>query len=514
MNLNDIKISTRLILGFSILGLLLAFMAGISLLKFKSMNEMFDEVINDRVPKVASINEIKADVTLIADALRNMIIMSDSVDIKKEAGRIEVARKQIGERFSKLDAQLTSNDARALLTQVAQTRTAYEPLQAEAMELAIGGQTFEAKAFLLDKVRPAQKIYFDALDGLLKYQNGQMQQSASATQQATSNMVYVIGLTVLLASAVGVLMALWIIRSITRPINLAVAVSRAVAAGDLSVHFDTAGKDEISQLLLALKEMQTGLVSVVAEVRDGAHGVALASADIAQSDIDLSSRTDSQAHSLKDTTASMAQLGDNVNLNAENAHRANQLAQSASEVASRGGAVVTQVVDTMRGINESSHKIFEITSVIDGIAFQTNILALNAAVEAARAGEQGRGFAVVASEVRLLAGRSAEAAKEIKLLINASVERVDQGSALVDQAGSTMQEVVKSIQSVTDIMGEISIASAEQSMGVSQVVEAISQMDQVTQQNAALVEQVAAAAGSLNAQAQELVETVSVFKLR
>jgi methyl-accepting chemotaxis protein len=513
MNLNDMKISTRLVLGFAMLGLLLAFVAGISVLKFKSMNGMFDEVINDRVPKVASINEIKADVTLIADALRNMIIMSDTVDIKKEAQRIEVARKQIGERFAKLDAQLTGTEARNLLNTVAQTRNAYEPLQAETMELAIGGQTFEAKAFLLDQVRPAQKTYFDALDGLLKHQNSQMQQSANATQEATAGMVYVIGLTLFVALAVGVLMALWIVRSITRPINLAVEVSRAVAAGDLSVQFDTSGKNEISQLLLALKDMHTGLIGVVAEVRDGAKGVAVASAGIAQSDIDLSSRTENQSHSLRDTSESMEQLGANVNLNAENARKANQLAQSASEVASRGGDVVTQVVATMRGINESSRKISDIIQVIDGIAFQTNILALNAAVEAARAGEQGRGFAVVASEVRSLAGRSAEAAREIKALISASVERVEHGTVLVDRAGATMSKVVSSIQHVTQIMGEISAASTEQSEGVSQLGVAIHLMEQMTQQNSELVEVMSAAAGSLKSQAEALVHTVAVFKL-
>jgi methyl-accepting chemotaxis protein len=513
MNLNDMKISTRLILGFAILGLLLAFMAGVSVLKFKTMSGMLEEVINDRVPKVASINDIKADVTLIADALRNMIIMSDTADIKKEAARIEVARKQIGERFAGLEAQLTGSDARALLNTVTQTRAAYEPLQAETMELAIGGQTFEAKAFLLDKVRPAQKTYFDALDGLLKYQNGQMQQSASATHEATSGIVYVMGLTVVVALAVGVLMALWIVRSITGPINLAVDVSRAVAAGDLSVQFDTSGKNEISQLLLALKDMQTGLISVVAEVRDGAKGVAVASAGIAQSDIDLSSRTENQSHSLRDTSASMEQLGANVNLNAENARKANQLAQSASDVASRGGEVVTQVVATMRGINESSRKISDIIQVIDGIAFQTNILALNAAVEAARAGEQGRGFAVVASEVRSLAGRSAGAAREIKALISASVERVEHGTVLVDQAGATMSEVVSSIRHVTQIMGEISVASTEQSDGVSQLGVAIHLMDQMTQQNAELVEVMSEAAGSLKSQAEALVNTVAVFKL-
>ncbi|MBP9904838.1 MAG: MCP four helix bundle domain-containing protein [Rhodoferax sp.] len=513
MQLNDLKISTRLVFGFGILGLLLAFMAAVSVVKFKSMNAMFDEVINDQVPKIAVINDIKADVTLIADALRNMLIMSNSADIRAEGERIEVARKRIGERFARLDAQLVSNDARGALAAVVQARAVYEPLQAEAMELAIGGQTFEAKALLLDKVRPAQKIYFDALDRLLKQQDALMQQSASATQAATANMVVVIGATVVAALAAGVVMALWIIRSITGPINLAVAVSRAVAGGDLSLQFDTRGKNEIAQLLQALKEMQLALVSVVADVREGAEAVARASAGIAQSDLDLSSRTESQAHSLQDTTSSMEQLGEQVNLNAANASKANALAVSASEVAARGGAAVSEVIVTMKGINESSHKISDIIAVIDGIAFQTNILALNAAVEAARAGEQGRGFAVVASEVRSLAGRSAEAAREIKGLISASVQRVEQGTVLVDKAGATMAEVVSSIRHVTTIMAEISAASEAQSEGVSQLGVAIQLMDQMTQQNAQLVDVMSVAAGSLQSQADALVNTVEVFKL-
>jgi methyl-accepting chemotaxis protein len=241
--------------------------------------------------------------------------------------------------------------------------------------------------------------------------------------------------------------------------------------------------------------------------------VATASVEIAQGNSDLSARTENQASALEQTAASMQELNSAVQKNAESARQANQLAMNVSNVATHGGEVVAEVVQTMRGINASSHKISEIISVIDGIAFQTNILALNAAVEAARAGEQGRGFAVVATEVRSLAGRSANAAKEIKSLISASVERVDQGTALVDQAGSTMQQVVSSVRELTDIMGAISAASGEQSSGVSQVLEAISQMDQVTQQNAALVEEMAAAAESLNAQAQDLVHTVAVFKL-
>jgi methyl-accepting chemotaxis protein len=289
-------------------------------------------------------------------------------------------------------------------------------------------------------------------------------------------------------------------------------VAQRVAAGDLSVRIDLKPGDHTS-LMATLKEMQQSLAKVVNDVRSNADSVATASAQIAQGNADLSQRTEEQASALQQTAATMEELGTTVKLNADNARQANQLAQAASGVAIKGGEVVGQVVETMRGISESSRRIADIIGTIDGIAFQTNILALNAAVEAARAGEQGRGFAVVASEVRTLAQRSAEAAKEIKSLIGASVDRVEQGTALVDQAGQTMEEVVASIRRVTDIVGEISSASAEQSTGVGQVGEAVGQMDQVTQQNAALVEESAAAAESLKAQAGALVQVVSVFKL-
>jgi methyl-accepting chemotaxis protein-1 (serine sensor receptor) len=317
----------------------------------------------------------------------------------------------------------------------------------------------------------------------------------------------------LVVFVVGVVAAVRFSRTITRPIQQSLSLAQAVAAGDLTYTHQASGKDELARLLQALVRMQESLAEVVARVRHGSEGVATASAEIAQGNQDLSARTETQASALEETAASMEELSSTVKQNADNARQANQLAQSASTVAVQGGEVVAQVVDTMKGINDSSKKIADIISVIDGIAFQTNILALNAAVEAARAGEQGRGFAVVASEVRSLASRSAEAAKEIKTLINDSVGRVEQGSALVDKAGTTMSAVVASIRRVTDIMGEISAASSEQSSGVSQVGEAVTQMDQATQQNAALVEEMAAAAASLKLQAQELVQTVSVFRL-
>ena len=317
-----------------------------------------------------------------------------------------------------------------------------------------------------------------------------------------------------LGGALMLLGSFWVIRQgVLAPLKDAVKLARGIAQGDLTGRLIVQTADEVGALMMALAEMQENIAKMVTSVRINAESLAASSGEIAHGNHDLSSRTESQASALEQTAASMEQLSATVKQNSDSARQANQLAMNASSVAIKGGEVVSQVVDTMKGINESSKKISDIISVIDGIAFQTNILALNAAVEAARAGEQGRGFAVVASEVRALAGRSAEAAKEIKSLINASVARVEQGSVLVDQAGTTMTEVVSSIRRVTDIMGEISAASNEQSLGMSQVGEAVTQMDQVTQQNAALVEQMAAAASSLNSQAAELVQAVSEFKL-
>jgi methyl-accepting chemotaxis protein len=324
------------------------------------------------------------------------------------------------------------------------------------------------------------------------------------------------GLGTLVLAAVLLALSMLITRSILRQLGGepgdAAHITNQIAEGDLTVDIVLKPNDT-SSLLHSIQSMRNNFSNIVGQVRSGSQGVATASAEIAQGNHDLSARTEQQASALEETAASMEELGSTVKQNADNARQANQLAQSASTVAVKGGEVVGQVVETMKGINEASRKISDIISVIDGIAFQTNILALNAAVEAARAGEQGRGFAVVASEVRALAGRSAEAAKEIKTLIGASVDRVEHGTALVDQAGLTMNEVVTAIKRVTDIMGEISAASNEQSSGVAQVGEAVGQMDQTTQQNAALVEQMAAAASGLKSQAQDLVQVVAVFKL-
>lgn len=317
----------------------------------------------------------------------------------------------------------------------------------------------------------------------------------------------------LLVTFISIFGGFWLTRQIVKPLQKAVQVADQVSHGDLTASIDARGSDEIADLLHSLKDMQSSLITLVTEVRHGSERVANASSEIAAGNHDLSNRTEQQASALEETASSMEQLGTAVSHSADNARMASQLATNASSVAVRGGDVVSQVVETMRGINDSSRKIADIIGVIDGIAFQTNILALNAAVEAARAGEQGRGFAVVASEVRALAGRSADAAKEIKSLIGASVDRVEHGTTLVDQAGSTMTEVVAAIRRVTDIVGEISAASSEQNRGVAQVGAAVVEIDRVTQQNAALVEQMAAAASGLKSQAAELVQAVAVFKL-
>ena len=337
-----------------------------------------------------------------------------------------------------------------------------------------------------------------------------MNQQRLETERATSiGMITVLLLTIVVGAAIMV----WLVRSITKPLNEAVEIARVVASGDLSTSITVRGTDEIGMLLKSLKDMHDSLASIVGKVRAGTVAIAQASAEIAEGNQELSARTEEQASSLEQTAASMEELTSTVKRNGDNAGHASKLASNASSVAVRGGEAVAQVIQTMGSINESSRKIVDIIGVIDGIAFQTNILALNAAVEAARAGEQGRGFAVVASEVRNLAQRSAAAAKEIKGLIGDSVDKVETGSRLVGQAGTTMNEVVNSVQRVTSIISEIAVASGEQNAGIDQINAAVSQMDAVTQQNAALVEEAAAAAEAMQQQAESLKLAVSVFKL-
>ncbi|MDZ4075442.1 MAG: methyl-accepting chemotaxis protein [Hylemonella sp.] len=419
--------------------------------------------------------------------------------------------KAISDDQKQLEGLMEDPTGKELLAVVAKDRKTYVDARAALIKRQKAGE--DILGAVDSELRPLAETYLKAVDRVAGHARqilAETQDEAEAT--AARSQLAQTGGTVL-AVLLGIVLAYLVTRSIVRPVQQAAASTRQIAEGDLTTHISARGSDEVAQLLQSLAAMQHNLARIVSRVRQGSESVSTASAEIAQGNHDLSARTESQASALEETAASMEELSSTVRQNADNARQANQLAQSASTVAMQGGEVVAQVVETMKGINDSSKKIADIISVIDGIAFQTNILALNAAVEAARAGEQGRGFAVVAAEVRSLAGRSAEAAKEIKSLITDSVSRVGQGTVLVDQAGSTMTEVVASIRRVTDIMGEISAASSEQSQGVAQVGEAVTQMDQATQQNAALVEEMAAAASSLKSQALDLVQTVAVFKV-
>jgi methyl-accepting chemotaxis protein len=424
------------------------------------------------------------------------------------------------QRAGELHGETFRSFERAMASHPAFRQTLQGPVQDLQARIQATRQMADQNLINAAELKMPAKDYFDdftrTIDALFSVNATAMDSLQNALQTRVKQLQYMllwVALALVATLSMTTAMALVFVRSITQPLAKAEALARAVANGDLSGADQSHGTNEVGMLIEAQQQMRAKLRPVVEQVRRGSESVAIASGEIAQGNSDLSARTESQASALEQTAAAMEQLSSTVRQNADSARQANQLAESASTVATQGGEVVAQVVTTMHDINAASRKIADIIGVIDGIAFQTNILALNAAVEAARAGEQGRGFAVVASEVRSLAGRSAAAAKEIKTLIQASVERVEHGNSLVDRAGTTMTEVVTSIRRVTDIMGEISAASQEQSQGVAQVGDAVTQMDQVTQQNAALVEEMAAAASSLRSQAQELVQVVSIFKL-
>ena len=512
--MNNLKISTRILLLLSIFSALLIAIGAMGLTGISRANEALHTVYVERTLPMETLSNV------LVMQLRNRQLVGDSLldpteeTYAKNSAAIETNIAEISKLWDSYMANRLTPEEKLLATAVTEARSAYVQQGLKPAITALKANDWaETSRINVEVLAPLYAKLRASLEPLVKLQvaEAKMEYDHGIERYQTIRLISIVSIVVGLVIAW--IFGLTLLRSLSRSLNNAVDVAHAVAKGDLTQAINTQGKDEVAQLLTALDAMTKSLVSVVSNVRQGSEGVATASAEIAQGNNDLSARTESQASALEQTAASMEELGSTVRQNADSARTANQLAVSASTIAVQGGNVVGQVVETMRDINASSRKISDIISVIDGIAFQTNILALNAAVEAARAGEQGRGFAVVASEVRSLAGRSADAAKEIKGLINASVERVEHGTSLVDQAGATMTEVVSSIKRVTDIMGEISAASNEQALGVAQVGEAVTQMDQTTQQNAALVEEMAAAASSLKSQAQELVQAVAVFQL-
>jgi methyl-accepting chemotaxis protein len=515
MNLNNLRVGTRLGGGFAIILLLLAFMLAGAIWRLHSTSEamrvmMATPLTKERLTEewfrsvAAGLTRAKA-VAKSSDPSLEAMFATEGKDTNPRGGNANIS-KDIQKLGLKPEEQ-------KLFEAVNKNRDAYTSARDKLMAAKRAGNPDEATRIFDTDFAQISPRYIASLQAFLDYQRKEIDKTAEAIEESsnksTTLLLWLGGITLLL----GALFARTLTRSITKPLSEAVDMAESVAGGDLTRHIEVTRTDETGQLLMALKHMNDSLVQIVGDVRTGTQTIATASSEIASGNLDLSSRTEEQASSLEQTAASMEELTSTVKQNADNARQANQLAISASEVAVKGGMVVSEVVDTMGSINSSAKKIVDIIGVIDSIAFQTNILALNAAVEAARAGEQGRGFAVVASEVRSLAQRSAAAAKEIKALIDDSVHKVDAGAKLVDQAGVTMHEIVESVKRVTDIMGEITAASQEQTSGIEQVNKAITQMDHVTQQNAALVEEAAAASEAMQQQAANLAQAISVFKL-
>jgi methyl-accepting chemotaxis protein len=518
MKFDNFKIGSRLIAAFGVVLVMLVAVAAVGVTRMAAIQDAMVDITkgNNEESSLASDMRLSVDDRMIA--LRNVVLLDEPAEIQAQIERVRAqarnyaaAEKKLRETFATFGIQ---DDESKMLADIQQQSAAAQPLIEKVETLGLANKNAEATKILIGDLRTVQGKWQAGLVALIaseKRQNDEATAAADATYTFARNLM--LGLSAV-AVVFGIAIAVVITRSITRPIQRAVAVAQTVAAGDLTSRIEIQGADETSMLLTALKAMNDSLALIVGQVRAGTDTISTASQEIAAGNLDLSSRTEEQASSLEETASSMEELTSTVKQNADNARQANNLAASASEVAGKGGAVIADVVDTMGAIHASSKKIVEIIGVIDGIAFQTNILALNAAVEAARAGEQGRGFAVVATEVRNLAHRSAAAAKEIKTLIGDSVAKVESGTQLVDQAGETMTAVVDSVRRVSDIISEITAASREQSLGIDQINQAIMQMDSVTQQNAALVEESAAAAESLQGQAAQLAEVVGKFVLK
>jgi len=512
-------VRTRLLAGFLMVAILGAIVAAIGIVNMSKMNAQAERAYASDLLGISASKQANIDLMYIARAIRNVMISRTPEERTRFTAQADKSRKQMARQLDTARPLYHTAEAARVFAELDKGLVEYDAAVAELMRMtgdsSPEGQTAAAE-FVFGPLTQKAGVVDERLGELgankEKAAAASAAEAASLYRESRLLMIALVACSMVAGPGIG----LWITYGLTRQLGgepaYAVEMAGAISRGELATVIETRAGDQRS-LLFAMETMRASLVKIVGQVRGGTETIATASNQIAVGNMDLSSRTEEQASSLEETASSMEELTSTVKQNADNARQANSLAKSASEVAIRGGAVVSEVVDTMASINASSRKIVDIIGVIDGIAFQTNILALNAAVEAARAGEQGRGFAVVAAEVRNLAQRSAAAAKEIKILINDSVDQVDAGGKLVDQAGATMADIVQSITRVTDIMSEIAAASSEQSMGIEQVNTAIVQMDEVTQQNAALVEEAAAAASAMQEQAATLAEVVSIFKL-
>jgi methyl-accepting chemotaxis protein len=508
----NMKIGTRLGLAFAAVLVLLAAMTAVGILRLQSASAKTEALVAENVRNERLVAEWQKVVEVNAARTTAAYLVNDPAQQKSIEAQMAAASGRATEIQDLLARILTNPASRAAYEKVLASRKAYVDQRKAVYKAKADGDMDTAQRLFAD-MEARRVTYLGALDEVTEAEHRYLDTVAGEIQASNHggrNLLIMLGVA---AVALGVGFAWMTTRSIVKPLSQAVQIARTVADGDLSRPIEAQGEDEAGQLLKALKAMNDSLAGIVSEVRQGTETIAIASEEIASGNHNLSTRTEHQASTLEETASSMEQLTSAVRNNADNARTASALAATASDVAARGGNVVSEVVHTMGSINAASARIVDIISVIDGIAFQTNILALNAAVEAARAGEQGRGFAVVASEVRSLAQRSAQAAGEIKDLINNTVQQVQAGSELVNQAGSTMDEVVASIRRVTSIMSEIASASSEQTAGIEQINQAIVQLDNVTQQNAALVEQAAAAASAMQEEAGRLTGQVGRFKL-
>ncbi|MBP0598002.1 MCP four helix bundle domain-containing protein [Herbaspirillum sp. LeCh32-8] len=511
----NLKIAKKLLLAFLTVLALTAILGIFSISRLAKLNSASSEITGDWMPAQKTLGDIKLLYVRLRGTESQLAIYEGDLDAMNGLiGRSQAILTGLDKTMKEYEASIDTDQEREIYPLVRKQMAEFLVEHGKIVAAFLAKNNAEGRDLFLGQSNKLYPQILGNLDKLIKVnQDGGEAATKGADDTFAQGRLWVIGMLVA-ALAIGTGLALYVARIISEPLKDAVSLAQRVAQGDLTADIRAQSRDETGQLMSALKTMNEGLLNVVGNVRAGTDRITTASTEIASGNLDLSSRTEQQAGSLEETASALEELTSTVKQNSDNARQANQLARTASTIAVQGGDVVGQVVTTMASINDASNRIVEIISVIDGIAFQTNILALNAAVEAARAGEQGRGFAVVASEVRSLAQRSASAAKEIKVLIDDSVTKVGAGTTLVQQAGSTMSEVVDSVKRVTDIVAEISAASNEQSTGIEEINRAVAQMDQVTQQNAALVEEAAAAAQSMQEQAGELSSLVSVFKLR